>query len=429
MKRNRKWVSIVFLCVLIAVIAVDVWANAQNYPQPVGYVNDFANLLSQEEGRKLNAELAAYDSTTTIEIAVVTVRSLSGMSAEDYSLGLANAWGVGKKEKNNGVVILIAPNERDGFIQIGRGLERTLREWEVQRIYDREMTPRFKAGKMSEGIIAGARSLMEKLTPQPVQAEKATAGSGRAFGKTDFLILVIIVGVIGALIFLGVLCSKVNQKKDNLSGIKECEKRLSALKDGYSSARGQLDALKAENPEAVWGDLDKKFLAISFRKLEVDLRQTRVDAQAGWKMTGPTAQSLWDLQWRLDNHLYLYRTIKDKVAEVEKAKKEAAALLEKLPGLIDEAEGKFTDPDMKTRLTQARSEYARARTQADGGGVDWLTLLVVLYAVHSLCEPESVAGRSDDRSAWHSHHDYSGGSDFGGFGGGSFGGAGGGGKW
>jgi uncharacterized protein len=84
----------------------------QQYPKPSGYVNDFAGLLSHDQGAALNSELAAFEKRTTVEIAVVTVPSLKGHNVEDYTRGLAKEWGVGKAGRNNGVVFLIAPNER-----------------------------------------------------------------------------------------------------------------------------------------------------------------------------------------------------------------------------------------------------------------------------------------------------------------------------
>ena len=434
MKRNRNWISVVFLCVLAAVIAVDAWANAQDYPKPVGYVNDFANLLSQEEGRKLNAELAAYDSATTIEITVVTVQSLSGMSAEYYSLGLANAWGVGKKEKNNGVVILIAPNDRDGWIQIGRGLERTLSERSVQGIYDREMTPRFKAGKMSEGILAGTHSLMEKLASTSAQTEKTGPESEGISGKYLLFVLSVIVGLIGVIIFFSWLFGRIGTRKENVSRLDACKKKLRQLKDGYSLAKSRLDALKSENPEPVWADLEKKFLALTLWDLEAALRQAQIDCEAGWKMINSASDSLLELQRRLDGYLWLYQRIEAKVAEVEKAKEKAPALLEKMPGMIEAAEkklGSSASESARARLTEARTKYAQAQAQAKGGTVDWLTVLLLLNAVHSLCEPRSnQSGYSGDHSPSRHHDDATGGGgNYGSFGGGSFGGHGAGGKW
>jgi uncharacterized protein len=95
-------------------------------PEPQGYVNDFANLLSAGVEESLEATLAQYEAETTNELAVVTIKTLGGKSIEEYSISLAEKWGVGQKDKDNGAVILVAETEREIRIEVGYGLEPVL---------------------------------------------------------------------------------------------------------------------------------------------------------------------------------------------------------------------------------------------------------------------------------------------------------------
>ena len=96
---------------------------AQTLPKPTGRVNDFANIISPDVESELDAQLATLENTTSHEVAVVTVESLQGTTVEDYANRLFKEWGIGQAQKDNGVLILVAPNERDVRIEVGYGLE------------------------------------------------------------------------------------------------------------------------------------------------------------------------------------------------------------------------------------------------------------------------------------------------------------------
>src|SRR5690348_9508325 len=99
---------------------------ASSHSKPQGYVSDFAHVLSSDTRQALEAKLSNFERATTNEIAVVTVPSLEGDTEEDYAVRLFKEWGIGKKGKDNGVLILIAPHERRARIEVGYGLEEVL---------------------------------------------------------------------------------------------------------------------------------------------------------------------------------------------------------------------------------------------------------------------------------------------------------------
>ncbi len=116
--------------------------SEQDYPDFVGYVNDYAHLLSAPQASSLNQELRDFDNRTTIELAVVTVNSIGEDSPQSYAVDLANYWGIGKRDKDNGIILLVAMQSRDIWIETGRGLAGEISDRQVQGIVDDIIIPR-----------------------------------------------------------------------------------------------------------------------------------------------------------------------------------------------------------------------------------------------------------------------------------------------
>jgi len=148
-------------------------------PRLSGRVVDAANMLSpraEQEIARISGELERTDST---QVVVLTVSSLKGEPLEDYALRVAEAWGLGHKGKDNGVLILAAQAERRMRIEVGYGLEGRLTDLVAGRILDNVMTPYFKAGDFDSGFVAGAQAVS-----QAVRGEfKGTGGAGSTGGK------------------------------------------------------------------------------------------------------------------------------------------------------------------------------------------------------------------------------------------------------
>lgn len=149
-----------FLAILIILPAAALAAISA----PKGFVNDFANVLSQETQAKLEGMLSAFEKSTTNEVAVVTLPSLDGEPVENVAVSLFKKWGVGKKGKDNGVLFLIAPNERKMRIEVGYGLEGAINDALAGRIMDEVVIPRFSAGDMDSGIAAGTLTIVKVIS-------------------------------------------------------------------------------------------------------------------------------------------------------------------------------------------------------------------------------------------------------------------------
>lgn len=128
-------------------------------PAPDGPVNDFASILDDATEARLRALIEAVERDTTAEIAVATVPSLEGSSVEDVATRYFNTWGVGQKALNNGVLLLVAPNEREVRIEVGYGLEPLLPDGLAGEIIRRQVLPKFKDGDYPGGIAAAVDRL------------------------------------------------------------------------------------------------------------------------------------------------------------------------------------------------------------------------------------------------------------------------------
>ena len=145
---------------LVAASAVPISALAYTSPgNPAGYVNDFAHVLSDQAKQSLEAELTDFEKTTSNEIAVAIVPSMSGDYVENYAVKLFEEWKIGQKDKNNGILLVLSIEEHKMRIEVGYGLEGALPDSLAQSILNTEMTPRLKAGDYDGAVTAGVHAI------------------------------------------------------------------------------------------------------------------------------------------------------------------------------------------------------------------------------------------------------------------------------
>jgi len=134
-------------------------------PRPVGYVNDFEHLFTPQQVDVLDSLIHDYERRTTIEIAVLTVDTSLTLPGnfDFFTLATMNAWGVGKKGKNNGILIGISRSFHKIRIQNGGGIEKQLPNADVKKIIDEAFIPFFRKGQYYEGVVSGLRTLMQRL--------------------------------------------------------------------------------------------------------------------------------------------------------------------------------------------------------------------------------------------------------------------------
>lgn len=121
-------------------------------PNPPKLVNDFASILSPSEEAQLEHKLVSYDDSTSTQIVILIVKSLEGYDAASFSFETAEQWGIGRKSKNNGILILMSVEERDVFIATGYGIESIIPDALAKNIVDNYLVPNFKNGNFYIGF-------------------------------------------------------------------------------------------------------------------------------------------------------------------------------------------------------------------------------------------------------------------------------------
>lgn len=157
------------LCRLAALVLLLVWSSLvlaaePSYPALTGRIVDGANLLSPEVKARIEAKLKAHEDKTSDQLVVVTVPSLQDVSIEDFANGLFRHWKLGQAKTNNGVLLLVAPNERKVRIEVGYGLEGALTDALSKVIITTAVAPKFKNGDFAGGIEGGVDAILEILT-------------------------------------------------------------------------------------------------------------------------------------------------------------------------------------------------------------------------------------------------------------------------
>jgi uncharacterized protein len=196
------WTSALLLALLAAVALA-----APQFPPLTGRVVDRAGLLSPEQVKTLTDKLAAHEAATTNQVVVVTVEDLQGYPIEDYGYQLGRHWGIGQEGKDNGVLLIVAPEERKVRIEVGYGLEGTLTDALSKVIIEREIVPRFKRGDMAGGIVAGTDAILQALGGEYVPPERAP-GEGAEEGfplPAVFIFALMIAGALRRIMHPGVV--------------------------------------------------------------------------------------------------------------------------------------------------------------------------------------------------------------------------------
>ncbi len=137
---------------------------ALTFPTLTGRVVDQANIIPAADKASLTDKLAALEDKTSDQLVVVTLNSLQGTDIADYGYQLGRAWGIGQKDKNNGVLLIVAPTEHKVRIEVGYGLEGDLTDAVTKLIIENSILPRFRANDMPGGIARGVDDIIQVLT-------------------------------------------------------------------------------------------------------------------------------------------------------------------------------------------------------------------------------------------------------------------------
>lgn len=191
-----------FVLTIVFFLQALLFANnsfAQNIiakPNPPTLVTDVAGVLTPEQKQALENKLVAIDDSSSNQIAVVILPSLDGYPKEEYATKLFRDWGIGGK-KNNGILLLIAINDREIKIEVGYGLEGAIPDITASNIIENDIKPAFKAGNYYEGIDQATDNIAKAAVGEYKEARpKKTRSKSKGSGGLFLIILIIILAVL-----------------------------------------------------------------------------------------------------------------------------------------------------------------------------------------------------------------------------------------
>lgn len=208
-RRTPVWI---FMVVLAIVVFVAQYSLALDVPTLQGRVNDYAHMLSAHTARQLEAELAGLEQSDSTQIVVLTVDSLQGDAIEDFSIRVAEAWGIGQEGKDNGALLIIAKKDRKIRIEVGYGLEGKLTDLMSGRIIRNVIGPEFKLGRFDQGIINGVAAMVGVVRGEYTASKDTRSSHRRHNGASPGLI-----GLI-TLFFLLRMVGRVNRSMGAVTG-------------------------------------------------------------------------------------------------------------------------------------------------------------------------------------------------------------------
>jgi len=191
MRRGRGLLALVLLAALAGAAA----AALPIPPPPDHRINDFAGVLPAGERERLEDKLRSWERESSNQIVVAIFRSLEGGNLEDYSIRLAQAWRIGQKSLDNGVIFLVFVDDKKMRLEVGYGLESKLTDALSSQILRQVVAPRFREGKIGEGIAAGLDAIEQVIAGTYQAAPGAQARPAQ--GRSPFALVLLAIVVIG----------------------------------------------------------------------------------------------------------------------------------------------------------------------------------------------------------------------------------------
>jgi uncharacterized protein len=178
--------------VLLLLVLAGPAVAALQFPPLTGRVVDNAELLSAEEERRLTAKLESHEEATSNQLVVVTLTSLQGTAIDDFGYQLGRHWGIGQQGRDNGVLLIVAPNEREVRIEVGYGLEGDLPDATANTIITNDILPAFRRGDYPGGIAAGVDAIILAIAGAYEPLERSTGDGEEQQGVSLFGFLVVL---------------------------------------------------------------------------------------------------------------------------------------------------------------------------------------------------------------------------------------------
>lgn len=226
----------VLLTALWALLAAPLAAQPE-FPALTGRVVDNAEIISPEIEAQLTTQLETLETETQHQLVVVTLPSLQGYDISDFGYQLGREWGLGDAERNDGAMLIVAPNERELRIEVGYGLEGQLTDAYASTIIRNEIVPYFRDGDMEGGIVAGTTAIANHLSLPEAEAIQLVTQTSREtnVGTGDgWLVWLLILAPFAFVILIIILASKGGSGGSRYSGSTSSGTRVSTYSSGSS---------------------------------------------------------------------------------------------------------------------------------------------------------------------------------------------------
>jgi uncharacterized membrane protein YgcG len=397
------------MLMLLLTFSVGVFAQpATNFPAMKGVVSDYAGKLYQAQIQELSGLLKDYERQTSIEFVVVVVNNLDGLSARNYATGIGDFWRVGKAGKDNGIVLLWAPNERAYALRVAEGLSADLTDADATQITRQNLLPNFKRGEYYSGLKETVVATMQHLGVTPweerLQARKPDAEQGtidrkrraeqawqaevqrreqearqaeqernqQSDTRTGLVFFTL-------LTLSGLLAIVIHRSRRRAAKFSELAQAVTMIADNLSAAEKNapeiqrtLDDCVREMPEQDISTLRQSLAGQPDRILKI-----KVDAQC----IEPAKLESYDEMVRVRTSSLAERNLlestKESIARIKEAKAQSQAMMEKLSRetfeITDVRDSSRTDA-VNQLLWQSRQDYERARQNSSLSLVDWLII-------------------------------------------------------
>jgi uncharacterized protein len=205
--------------VFIVILASAANAAQKVFPAPDGYVNDFAGVIDAESKGRLTALVETINKKSTAEVAVVTISSMEEFgfaTIEETAVKLFEEWGIGKKEVNNGILVVAAIKDRKVRIEVGYGFEGQIPDGAAGEIIRRGIVPYFKKQRFGEGLYNGVLLIAERINADV--GEKGKRETSKGFTNGDFVNIIILAFIVIGILIAGIMNSRRQRYYDNGTG-------------------------------------------------------------------------------------------------------------------------------------------------------------------------------------------------------------------
>lgn len=394
------------LTMLLLAFSIGVLAQpAAYFPATKGVVSDYAGKLDEAQIKELSGLLTEYERQTSIEFVVVVVNNLDGLSARNYATGIGDFWKIGKAGRDNGIVLLWAPNERAYALRVAEGLSADFTDSDAAQITRKNLLPNFKRGDFYAGLKETVLATMEHLgnstwearlkarQPDPEQAtldrkrraeqawqaevqRRQTAEEDEKNRQAAIRVGLVfsVVLTLGSLLAFVIMRSR--SRKARAAEMAQAgpiiADNLSAAEKNAPEIQRILDDCAREMPEQDISKLRESLAGQPERILKI-----KVDAQC----VDPAKLESYDEMVRVrassETERNLLESTKESIASIKEAKAKSQAMMEKLSRerfeITDIRDSSRTD-EVNRLLLQSRQDYEQARQGSSMSVVDWLII-------------------------------------------------------